>query len=202
MRLTPRQLRVLQIIREYIRSNGYAPTLAEISGTLNVSTVTAFEHVQALERKGAIRREKHKTRSIELCDPGPRLAASGNRLPLVGNIAAGSPIEALPESDSVDITELIAGAAPGKDLFLLSVRGDSMIDEHIRDGDYVIVERRDTADNGETVVALVNHNEVTLKKFYREDDRVRLQPANEAMDPIYPGHIQIQGVVVGVLRKY
>ena len=201
MTLTPRQLRVLEIIREYIRSNGYAPTLAEISRTLAVSTVTAFEHVQALQRKGAIRREKHKTRSIEICDAEPGSVTRVRRLPLVGRIAAGSPIEALPESEDVDITELI-GATSQKDLFLLSVRGDSMIDEHIRDGDYVIVERRDTAANGETVVALVNHDEVTLKKFYREGGRVRLQPANEAMKPIYPNHIQIQGVVVGVLRKY
>jgi len=201
VRLTPKQLRVLEIVREYIRSHGYAPTLAEISHTLSVSTVTAFEHVQALERKGAIRRQKHKTRSIEICMADTRATARLGRLPLIGRIAAGSPIEALPESEDIDITELV-GATPEKDLFLLSVRGDSMIDEHIRDGDYVIVERRDTAANGETVVALLNHNEVTLKKFYREDDRIRLQPANENMDPIYPNHIQIQGVVVGVLRKY
>ena len=201
MRLTPKQLRVLEVVREYIRSHGYAPTLAEISHTLSVSTVTAFEHVQALERKGAIRRQKHKTRSIEICLPDAGATARLGRLPLIGRIAAGSPIEALPESEDIDITELV-GATPQKDLFLLSVRGDSMIDEHIRDGDYVIVERRDTAANGETVVALVDHNEVTLKKFYREDNRIRLQPANENMEPIYPNDIQIQGVVVGVLRKY
>ena len=197
MYLTPKQLEVLQKIRDYILENGYAPTLQELSETLSVSTVTVFEHVRALERKGALRREKHKTRAIELTEPG----GSSQRLPFMGHIAAGHPIESTAVPESIDITELL-GVKGDRDLFLLAVRGDSMVDEHIRDGDYVIVERRNTARNGETVVALVDGREVTLKKLYQEGERVRLQPANPAMRPIYARDVRVQGIVVGVLRRY
>ncbi|MFH0963684.1 MAG: transcriptional repressor LexA [Planctomycetota bacterium] len=197
MYLTPKQLEVLEEIRDYIRENGYAPTLQELSNTLSVSTVTVFEHVKALERKGALRREKHKTRAIELAEPGN----SSRRLQLMGHIAAGHPIESTAQPESIDISELL-GVKDDRDLYLLAIRGDSMADEHIRDGDYVIVERRNTARNGETVVALVDGREVTLKKIYHEEDRVRLQPANPAMRPIYARDVRVQGIVVGVLRRY
>ena len=200
MALTPKQLKVFETIRGYVAEHGYAPTLAELSKVLSVSTVTAFEHLRALEKKGYIRREKHKTRAIEICvhDVSRPTVRS---LPLLGTIAAGRPIEALPSHEDVDLADFV-GATPGRDLFLLAVRGDSMIEEHIRDGDYVIVEKRNTAREGETVVALIDGNEVTLKKFYREGRRVRLEPANENMAAIYPNELAIQGVVVGVLRKY
>jgi len=200
MHPTPKQLEVLNLIKRYIAENGFAPTLHELSETLSVSTVTVFEHVRALERKGILRREKHKTRAMELVEDADKPFRS-SRLPLLGYIAAGSPIEAVQESEDIDVTELLHITA-GEDLFVLSVRGDSMVDEQIRDGDYVIVQRRDTAHDGETVVALVDGREVTLKKFYRERNGIRLQPANAAMAPIYPHDVKIQGVVVGVIRKY
>ncbi len=117
----------------------------------------------------------------------------------MGYIAAGRPIEAIPLGDAIDISEMLAS---DKECFVLRVKGDSMIDEQIRDGDYVIVERRETAQNGETVVALVNGSDATLKKFYREKGRIRLQPANPSMKPIYASDVKVQGVVVGVVRKY
>ena len=202
MALTPKQLKVFETIREYVEEHAYAPTLAELSEILSVSTVTAFEHLRALEKKGYIRREKHKTRAIEICvhDVSRPTVRS---LPLLGTIAAGRPIEALPSHDDVDLADFV-GATPGRDLFLLAVRGDSMIDEHIRDGDYVIVEKRDSATSGETVVALIDGTEATLKKFYHDVGRVRLQPANPTMEPLFiePDRLRIQGVVIGVLRKY
>ena len=200
MHLTPRQLEVLKLIRRHIAANGFAPTLQELADILSVSTVTVFEHVRALERKGLLRREKHKTRAMELVED-PDKSSRVRPLPLLGYIAAGSPIEAVQESEDIDVTELLR-ITHGEDLFVLGVRGDSMVDEQIRDGDYIIVQRRDSARNGETVVALVEGREVTLKKFYREGDRIRLQPANAAMAAIYARDVQIQGIVVGVLRKY
>jgi repressor LexA len=198
--LTPRQLEVLKHIRRHIAANGFAPTLQELGDALSVSTVTVFEHVRALERKGLLRREKHKTRAIELVEDS-EASSRVRHLPLMGYIAAGSPIEAVQESEDIDVTELLQ-IGHADDLFVLGVRGDSMVDEQIRDGDYIVVQRRDTARNGETVVALVDGGDVTLKKFYREGDRIRLQPANATMAAIYARDVQIQGIVVGVIRKY
>jgi len=200
MNLTPRQIEVLNLVKQFTEQHGYAPTLQEMATKLGVSTVTVFEHIRALARKGAIRREKHKTRSIEIVEE----AEGGlSRLRLLGHIAAGIPIEAVADEQLVDVSELL-GTNDSRDLYVLRVRGDSMVEERICDGDYVIVEKRTWANDGETVVALVDGHEATLKKIFDEGPRVRLQPANDAMKPIYVDResVAIQGVVVGVLRKY
>jgi repressor LexA len=199
MNLTPRQLEIVSFIRDYFADKGYAPTMQEIADHLGVSRPTVFEHIEALEAKGALQRQALRSRGIELA---PELAGKVSALPLVGRIAAGQPIEAIEEPEVLDLESLFRGR-PGE-TFVLQVRGDSMIEEQIRDGDYVIVEKRHDARNGETVVALLDNGEATLKKFYREPDRLRLQPANAALRPIYvdPDGVRIQGVVIGVLRKY
>jgi len=199
MNLTPKQLQLLDFVEMYIREHRYAPTLEEMARHFNISTVTVFEHMRALERKGAIRRQKHKARSIEILGQDTLLGEPHSRLPLMGFIAAGQPVEALESEETIDFTDLLM---TDKRHFVLQVRGNSMIDEQIRDGDYVIVEQRDWAEDGETVVALVDGYETTLKKYYREKGRIRLQPANPDMQPIYPKDIKVQGVVVGVVRKY
>jgi repressor LexA len=211
--LTPKQLHILTRIRDLRLARGYSPTMQELADELGVSKVTIFEHVEALIKKGALLREPNKARSLEL-SPEVQLPDEerGTRLPFVGTIAAGSPIEAVEDRQYVDLEELFVrkpsgggGAAGGPALgstFVLKVRGDSMIDEQIRDGDFVVAERRETARNGETVVALLDNGEATLKKFYRERGQVRLQPANEKYEPIMVKSCRIQGVVVGVIRRY
>ena len=197
MNLTRRQHEIIEFIREYVQDNDYAPTMQEIADHLGVSRPTVFEHIEALQAKGALHREALKSRAIELApDLDPRRAA----LPLVGTIAAGSPIEAVETPEVLNLEDLFQGR-PGE-TFVLRVRGNSMIEEQIRDGDYVIVEKRSRARNGETVVALIEGGEATLKRFYREKARIRLQPANPDMQPIYVRDCQVQGVVIGVLRKY
>lgn len=207
--LTPKQLRVFEFIRDFRESRRYSPTLEEIARAFGVSKITALQHVRALEKRGAIRRKRYQARAIEIREEADSAARSAVRrtggkrsapLALVGTIAAGEPIEAIEERELMDLSELIEGRA---EPFLLRVRGDSMIAEQIRDGDYVICERRTTARNGETVVAILDNGEATLKKFYRErGGRIRLEPANPHMEPIYPRRIEIRGVVIGVLRKY
>jgi repressor LexA len=195
--LTPRQLDIVRFIHDYTVEREYAPTMQEIADHLGVSRPTVFEHLGSLEKKGVIRREPTLARSISLV---PEPEETGAVLPLVGRIAAGKPIEAIEDAELVDLESLFCGRAG--ETFVLEVRGNSMIDEQIRDGDYVIVEKRETARNGETVVALLPEGDATLKKFYKEKGRIRLQPANLAMAPIYVDDVQIQGIVIGVLRKY
>jgi len=195
--LTPRQLDIVKFLADYSVEHGYAPTMQEIGDHLGVSRPTVFEHLGALEKKGVIRREPTLARSISLV---PEPEETGAVFPLVGRIAAGKPIEAIEDAELVDLESLFRGRAG--ETFVLEVRGNSMIDEQIRDGDYVIVEKRETARNGETVVALLPEGDATLKKFYKEKGRIRLQPANLAMAPIYTDDVQIQGIVIGVLRKY
>lgn len=198
-RLTPKQMRILTLIRDYRRKHGYSPTMQELADVLRVTKVTVFEHVEGLERKGLLKRLKHRARSLELTPRAVFPDESIASLSLVGHIAAGAPIEAIENTETIDLQQIF-GAGPG--LFVLKVRGDSMIDEQIRDGDLVIIEKRETARNGETVVALLDNDEATLKKFYRDGDRIRLQPANPNYSPIYVDNVRIQGVVVGVLRTY
>ena len=197
MNLTPRQHDIVEFIRDYVAENAYAPTMQEIADHLGVSRPTVFEHIEALEARGALKRQALLSRAIELA---PELSGRPTALPLVGLIAAGSPIEAVEDTEILDLEELFQGRAG--ETFVLQVRGDSMIDEQIRDGDYVIVEKRAQARNGETVVALLEDGDATLKRFYREKGRIRLQPANEKMKPIYVKDCRIQGIVIGVLRKY
>jgi len=197
MNLTRRQHEIVEFIRDYVAENDYAPTMQEIADHLGVSRPTVFEHIEALQAKGALHREALKSRAIELA---PELAGTPTALPLVGTIAAGSPIEAIESPEVLDLEDLFRGR-PGE-TFALRVRGTSMIDEQIRDGDYVIVEKRSEAKNGETVVAIVDGGDATLKRFYKEKGRIRLQPANPDMKPIYVKDCQVQGIVIGVLRKY
>ncbi len=200
--LTPRQLAILRFIRDYRRSHGYSPTMQEVADELGVTKVTVFEHVGALVKKGLLRRLPYKARSLELTSHVTFPESRPSALPLLGRIAAGHPIEAIENVETLDLEEVFASRA---DTFVLKVSGDSMMDDHIRDGDYVVVEKRARVRNGETVVALLETGEATLKRFYRESrTRVRLQAANPDFAPIYvdPGRLDLQGVVIGVVRRY
>lgn len=201
MALTRRQREVLDVIRDFIARNGYSPSLEEIGSALDLSSVaTVHKHVSHLVEKGYVRRSWNQNRSIEVVDDGesPGVVA----VPLMGSIAAGGPLEAVPTEESVHVpAELVRGRAR---TFVLRVQGESMIEEQIRDGDLVVVEERETALDGETVVALIDGSEVTLKRFFREPGAIRLQPANHAMAAIVvpEDRLRIQGVVVGLLRRY
>lgn len=197
--LTPKQLRVLTFIRDFARARGFAPTMQEVGDKLGVSKVTVFEHIAALQRKGYLRRSRHKARSLRLSAGIEFADQRPTRLPLAGRIAAGRPIEAIEEQEVLDLEEAFVSPYGN---FALRVSGDSMIDDHICDGDLVIVERRNTPRNGETVVALLEDGEATLKRFWRTREGVRLEAANPAYEPILTRNVRIQGVVVGVLRRY
>lgn len=202
MSLTRRQREILTFLAEYSDSHGYAPSFEEIADRFGYSSLaTVHEHLTNLERKGYIRRSYNESRAIELV-PSDAYGRSVH-LPLMGSVAAGAPIEAVDGNESLAVPEELIGR--NGDHYVLRVRGNSMIDEHIRDGDFVIVNDRRSVDNGEMVIALIDNHAATVKKFYRDrDGRVRLQPANETLAPIYvnPDDLRIQGVVVGVLRKY
>ncbi|MFG0275923.1 MAG: transcriptional repressor LexA [Phycisphaerales bacterium] len=204
MNLTPKQLRILKLIRDSRVRRGFSPTMQEIADELGVSKVTVFEHVEALIKKGALVREANKARSLSIPD-GVTVPDEDRpmRFPLVGRIAAGHPIEKFEQEDELDVTDML-GPQVGRvgPTFALQVEGDSMRDEGILDGDYVIVERRDTALNGDRVVALLPDGQTTLKTFFKEADHIRLQPANPAFEPIRVKEVAIQGVVIGVLRRY
>jgi repressor LexA len=198
--LTKRQREILDYLNEFIQQHGYAPSLEEIGRRFNLSSLaTVHKHLTNLQDKGFIRRAWNRSRSVELVPT--RMGGRSMELPLLGYVAAGAPIEAVASNETIAVPENLVGR---KDSYVLRVKGDSMIDEQIRDGDFVIVEDRKSADNGEMVIALVGGLDVTLKKFYRENGRIRLQPANPAMQPMMvdPDQVQVQGVVVGVMRKY
>jgi repressor LexA len=204
MNLTPKQLKILQLIRDWRVRRGYSPTMQELADEIGVSKVTVFEHVEALIKKGALVREPNKARSLSIANgiPVPD-EARPSRFPLVGKIAAGYPIEKVAEQDELDVMDLI-GPKPGRgeSTFALKVEGDSMKDEGILDGDYVLIERTEVARNGDKVVALLPDGQTTLKTFFKEDDHIRLQPANTSFDPIRVKFCQVQGVVKGVVRRY
>ena len=204
MNLTPKQLKLLQLIRDWRVRHGYSPTMQELADEIGVSKVTVFEHVEALIKKGALVREANKARSLSIADGVPVPDESRPlRFPLVGRIAAGYPIEKVADQDEIDLEDLI-GPRTGHETstFALRVEGDSMRDEGILDGDYVLVERTETAHNGERVVALLPDGQTTLKRYYREPDHIRLQPANPEFEPIRVKYCQVQGVVKGVVRRY
>ena len=198
--LTKRQREILDYLSDFIEQHGYAPSLEEIGRRFGLSSLaTVHKHLTNLQDKGFIRRAWNRSRSVELVR-----APMGGRaldLPLLGYVAAGVPIEAVVSNETVTVPEDLIGT---RDTYALRVRGDSMIDEQIRDGDLVVVEDRQTAQNGEMVIALLEGSDVTLKKFYRENDHIRLQPANDAVAPIIvrADKVQVQGVVVGVMRRY
>ncbi|MCE2542092.1 MAG: transcriptional repressor LexA [Acidobacteria bacterium] len=198
--LTRRQREILDFLTEFIEQHGYAPSLEEIGRRFGLSSLaTVHKHLTNLEDKGFIRRAWNRSRSVELVPT--RVGGRAIELPLLGTVAAGAPIEAVASSETIAVPEDLVAAT---DTYALRVRGSSMIDEQIRDGDIVIVEDRKTANNGEMVIALLRDADVTLKKFYHERGRIRLQPANPAVRPLVvePDQVQIQGVVVGVMRRY
>lgn len=202
MPLTKRQREVLSYLESHIRAHGFAPSMEEIADHFSLQSLsTVHEHLTNLEQKGAIRRNYNESRGIEILPP--RGISGATEIPLLGVVAAGMPIEAVLHQESLAVPDtMLPSRGPN---YALRVRGDSMIDEHVLDGDYVVVHGRQTADNGEMVIALVNGSEATVKKFYREPGGwVRLQPANPTMAPLrFPeDDILIQGVVVGVIRRY
>ena len=199
--LTKRQREILDFLNEFIQQHGYAPSLEEIGRRFNLSSLaTVHKHLTNLQEKGFIKRAWNRSRSVEMVPN--KTGGRALELPLLGYVAAGSPIEAVVGTETIAVPEDLVGKRG--ETYVLRVKGDSMIDEQIRDGDYVIVEDRRTADNGEMVIALLNGADVTLKKLYREQGRIRLQPANPAMQPIIAPaeQVQVQGVVVGVMRRY
>ena len=202
MTLTKRQNEILAYLRGHIAEHGYAPSFEEIAEQFTfASLATVHEHLTNLERKGYIRRQYNESRSIEVLPP--RGTAKATEIPLLGKVAAGLPIESLMHDEIIAVPdEILPRRGPN---YALKVAGNSMIDEHIIDGDYVVVHGRDAAENGEMVIALVNGSEATVKKFYRETGGwIRLQPANTSMSPMryQERDVLIQGVVVGIIRKY
>lgn len=201
MPLTKRQREILNYLTTYSEQNGFAPSFEEIAENFSYNSLaTVHEHLTNLERKGYIKRNYNESRAIEILpsEASPRAL----ELPLLGTVAAGLPIEAV-ENETFCVPETLIGR--GGSHYVLRVRGNSMIDEQIKDGDFVVVNERHRADNGEMVIALVNGTSATVKKYFRErDGRIRLQPANETMAPIYvhENDISIQGIVVGVMRRY
>lgn len=199
MPLTKRQKEILGFIEDYLTSHGYSPSLDEIAQHFRIASLNAiYKHLRVLEERGFIRRLTNRARSIQLVE---RELGDQRRVQLLGKIAAGYPIEAINAPDEILVPETLL---TGDRNYVLQVEGDSMIDEHIQDGDLIIVEQRERARDGETVVALIDGERATLKKLYREGDCVRLQPANPLLEPIFvpPDRLQIQGVVVGLMRKY
>src|SRR6201988_2867215 len=206
MAITKRQRQVYDFISDFVQQNQYSPSFEEIGDGLGLSSLaTMHKHISNLEKKGLLTRDYNKSRSIDLLPPKGRLKQSmsvntGVVLPLVGRIAAGQPIEAVENPETISLADFVRS----KEVFVLEVRGESMQDEAILDGDYVLVEKAKTAHNGEIVVALVDKDEATLKRFYREGESIRLQPSNVNMRPIIvpAASVDVQGRVIGVLRKY
>ena len=201
MALTKKQRQILDYVESFVETNGYSPSYEEIAHAFGYSSLaTVHEHLTNLEQKGFLRKNYNKSRSLEVVRA--EMNAPALELPLLGSVAAGLPIEAVQEQETITVPHDMVRRGNN---YVLRVKGESMIDEQIRDGDYIIVNSRQTAENGEMVVALVGGESATVKKFYRErDGRVRLQPANPTMLPMYfpADEVQIQGIVVGVIRKY
>jgi repressor LexA len=204
--LTKRQKQVLDFVTQYIEVHGYAPSYREIAEAFKLGSVaTVAEHVESLVTKGLLQKNENSARSLQLVTPKDKdfEAESAVGLPILGLIAAGSPIETISgHQETLEVPPFMVGR---RHSYVLQVKGQSMIEDGILDGDYVVVQEKEVPSKGEVVVALVNGSEATLKRYYKEKDHIRLQPANSTMDPIIvkPGTpIEIQGVVIGVIRKY
>ncbi len=206
MAITRRQRQVYDFIAEFVQKNQYSPSFEEIGDGLGLSSLaTVHKHITNLEKKGLLNRDYNRSRSIDLLPPKGRLKQSmavnsGTMVPLMGRIAAGQPIEAIERPETISLADFTRS----KEVFALEVRGESMQDEHILDGDYVLVEKTKIAHNGDIVVALVEGTDATLKRLYREGENIRLQPSNARMKPIIvpAKDVEVQGRVIGVLRKY
>lgn len=212
MALTKRQKQVYDFLAQFVEEHGYSPSFEEIGEGLGLSSLaTVHKHVSNLEQKGLLKRDYNRSRSIDLVKPRGRMRqiiggapatapVQDLVLPLMGRIAAGRPVEALENPESISLGDFTRS----KDVYVLQVSGESMQDEHIVNGDYVLVEKTNVARDGEIVVALVSGSDATLKRIYTEGDKIRLQPSNAAMQPIVvpAASVQIQGRVIGVLRKY
>lgn len=206
MAITLRQRQVYDFIAEFVQKNQYSPSFEEIGEGLGLSSLaTVHKHITNLEKKGLLSRDYNRSRSIDLLPPKGRLKQSlavnsGTMVPLMGRIAAGQPIEAIERPETISLADFTRS----KEVFALEVRGESMQDEHILDGDYVLVEKTKSAHNGDIVVALVEGTDATLKRLYREGENIRLQPSNARMKPIIvpAKNVEVQGRVIGVLRKY
>lgn len=205
MALTRRQRDVLHFIARFLDERGHCPSYEEIGEGLGLSSLaTVHKHICTLEAKGYLRRGEHQSRSLELSQKFLRERKQAKErfgsLPLLGRIAAGRPVEAVENPETLSLSDFTGN----KDVFVLQVSGDSMIEEHILEGDYILVEKTETVRNGEIVVALVDGQDATLKRLYRQGAQVRLQPANSQMEPILmPAEaVRVQGRVIGVLRRY
>lgn len=200
--LYKRQKQILDFISQYIQKNGYSPTLTEIAEAIGVSSLaTVHEHLTAMGKKGVIKRYEGSVRGIELVDKKLGQLTKGIEIPIMGFIAAGKPIE--PYTDPNATVHISPSLLTGKKrAFVLQVKGESMIDDGILDGDYVVIEQKETANNGEIVVAILENGFATLKRFFKEATRVRLEPANAKMSPIFAKEVKIQGKVVGVIRRF
>ena len=200
--LYKRQRQIFDFITQYIQKNGFSPTLREIADALGVSSLaTVHEHLEVMAKKGVIRRYKGAVRGIELMNKNLAELTQGVELPILGFIAAGQPIE--PYTDPNATTSISPSLLSGKKrAFVLQVKGDSMVEEGILDGDFVVVEEQEEVNNGDIVVALLGNGFATLKRFFQETTRVRLEPANSQMSPIFAKKVKIQGKVVGVIRRY
>jgi len=200
--LYKRQRQIVDFISQYIQKNGYSPTLKEIAEAIGVSSLaTIHEHLQALQRKKIIKKHEGTVRGIELIDRTFIKVNDSVDLPFLGYIAAGSPIE--PNTDTNATFKVSPELVTGKKrAYVLQVKGKSMIEDHIEDGDFIVVEETEAVNNGDIVVALLDNGLATLKRFYREVTRIRLEPANSAMSPIYATNVRIQGRVVGLIRKF
>ena len=207
-RITPKQLQMLGLIQQFQKSQPYSATIQELAARLGVSRTTAFEHVAALKEKTLLRAVPGKARSLKLTAQARRLLDSciapddfeqaDDGFPLLGRVAAGAPIEAIQNTEHISLRSEFG---TGDDTFVLQVAGDSMIDENINDGDYVICKKTQTARNGQLVIAIVDEDNATVKRFYKEPDNVRLEPANKNYKPIYSNNCRIEGLVIGLMRK-
>lgn len=197
-----RQKQILDFIKQYIDKYGYSPTLGEIAEAIGVSSLaTVHEHLQALSQKGVIKRFEGAVRGIEVLDQKIASALKGIELPVLGFIAAGAPI--MPYTDPDATIKIAPNMISGKKRsYVLQVKGDSMIEDGILDGDHVIIEEQNTATDGDIVVALLENGLATLKRFFKEANRIRLEPANSSMSPIYAIAVKIQGKCVGVIRRF
>jgi len=211
VRLTPRQLQLLTMVARFQQNRCYSPTLAEMASELNISRSTVYEHIAELRKKGLLSDSPNKARSLKVSSKAQRLLSSLADedlhprptelagIPLSGMVAAGMPVEAVENAESLSLSSCFGA---GDDIFALEVKGDSMIGEDIHEGDYVICRRSAVANDGQLVVAIVDQENATLKRFYKEKTRARLQPANDDYQPIYSDNCRIEAVVVGLVRKF